>query len=153
MEFQVERFWDIQAVNQNIKRVINEQEDHDYFQFDISNDKNKFITFTTVFNCQTACQKVNFTEKKKNMNLHAILSGPNVDPIHLTTLLNCQQTPGRAAKVVSTTQKLPPTTATITKLKAPDGYGETTKVSIKVNFDLDPNLELGKDFDKQRYVD
>ena len=134
-------------------REIISQEDHDYFKFDISNEKGNFITFTTTFNCQTACQKINFSEKKKNMILHATITGPEVEPIHLETLINCQQTPGRAAKVVTTAQKPPFTTASILKLKAPDGYGETTRVTIKVNFDLDPNLELGRDFDKLKYVE
>ena len=99
------------------------------------------------------CQKLKFSEKKKNMVLHTIISGPNVEAIHMETLLNCQQTPGRAAKVVSSTQKTPSACATLTKVRAPDGYGETTKVAIKVNFDLDPNLNWGQNFNQQRYIE
>ena len=87
------------------------------------------------------------------MVLHTIISGPNVEATHIETLLNCQQTPGRAAKVVSSAQKTPGSCVSLTKVRAPDGYGETTKVTIKVNFDLDPNLNWGRSFNQQRYIE
>lgn len=87
------------------------------------------------------------------MILHTIISGPRVEAMHIETLINCQQTPGRAAKVVTSAQKIPGASATLTKTRAPDGYGETTKVSIKINFDLDPNLNWGQNFNQQRYIE
>ena len=146
-------FWNITASEDGISKEIKEDRLADYFIFDITGNKAKFIQFDATFNCHSVCQKVHFSDKRENLSLHAVLTGPNAKTIQTSILINCQNSPGRGAKAVITTQKNPQTIASFTKQKAHDGFNDRIKVEINLTLELDQNLEWSRLFDTQKYID
>ena len=59
------------------------------------------------FNCWTLCQKANFSDKKKNLCLHAEIVDEGAEPYTIRKAINVQQNPGRGAKVVVSRPRLP----------------------------------------------
>ena len=98
------------------------------------------------------CHKNNFSDKKKQIRLHTIVTGLGMESKHIITKVSVQQNPGRAAKVVGT-KPAPQYSATLSKTYAPDGTVAQTKMNLKLHFDLNCFMKKDRCFNSQYYAE